>query len=82
MSAHRFPRKLNGDAELDLCFACQGIWFDDCESPQLAPAGVIVIHLHRDDQRLPLANPLRCRRSRSPTRRPSNRPWPAITRLR
>ncbi|MDP1610157.1 MAG: zf-TFIIB domain-containing protein [Sulfuritalea sp.] len=66
MSAHRFPRKLNGEVELDLCFACQGIWFDDYESLQLAPAGVVdlfrLVHEHRDDQRLPLANPLRCPR--------------------
>jgi len=66
MSSHRFPRKLNGDVELDLCFPCQGIWFDEYESLHLAPAGVIelfkLIHEHRDDLRLPLANPLRCPR--------------------
>ncbi|MDP2826897.1 MAG: zf-TFIIB domain-containing protein [Sulfuritalea sp.] len=66
MTAHRFPRKINGAVELDLCFACQGIWFDEYESLQIAPAGVIelfkLIHEHRDDQRLPLANPLRCPR--------------------
>lgn len=70
MSAHRFPRKLIGEVELDLCFACQGIWFDDYESLHLAPAGVIdlfkLIHEHRDDQRLPLASPLRCPRCRDP----------------
>ena len=66
MNAHRFPRKLTGEVELDLCFACQGIWFDEYESLQLAPAGVIglfkLIHEHRDDQRLPLASPLHCPR--------------------
>lgn len=66
MSAHRFSRKLTGEVELDLCFPCQGIWFDEYESPRLAPAGVIdlfrLIHQHGDDQRLPLANPLRCPR--------------------
>ncbi len=66
MSAHRFPRKLTGEVALDLCFACQGIWFDEYESLRLASAGVIdlfkLIHRHRDDQRLPLANPLRCPR--------------------
>ncbi|MDK9705088.1 MAG: zf-TFIIB domain-containing protein [Sulfuritalea sp.] len=66
MSAHRFPRKLNGEVTLDLCFPCQGIWFDEYESLQLTPAGVIelfkLIHEHRDDQRLPLASPLRCPR--------------------
>ena len=66
MSTHRFPRKTGGDVELDLCFPCQGIWFDEYESLQLAPSGVIdlfkLIHEHRDDQRLPLAKPLRCPR--------------------
>jgi hypothetical protein len=66
MSTHRFPRKLTGEVELDLCFACQGIWFDDYESLHLAPAGVIdlfkLIHERRDGQRLPLASPLRCPR--------------------
>jgi Zn-finger nucleic acid-binding protein len=66
MDNHRFKRKLTGAVELDLCFACQGIWFDDYESLQLAPAGVVelfkLIHEHRDDQRLPLASPLRCPR--------------------
>jgi Zn-finger nucleic acid-binding protein len=66
MSAHRFARKITGEVDLDLCFACQGVWFDEYESLQLAPAGVIelfkLIHEHRDDQRLPLASPLRCPR--------------------
>ncbi|MCX7165993.1 MAG: zf-TFIIB domain-containing protein [Rhodocyclales bacterium] len=66
MGAHRFMRKLTGEVDLDLCFACQGIWFDEYESLQLAPAGVIdlfkLIHEHRDDQRLPLASPLCCPR--------------------
>jgi hypothetical protein len=66
MTAERFQRKLGGEVELDLCFACQGIWFDEYESLQLAPAGVIglfrLIHQHRDDLRLPLASPLRCPR--------------------
>jgi Zn-finger nucleic acid-binding protein len=66
MSTHCFPRKTGGEVELDLCFSCQGIWFDEYESLQLAPSGVIdlfkLIHEHRDDQRLPLAKPLRCPR--------------------
>lgn len=66
MSAHRFDRKIRSAVDLDLCFACQGIWFDDYESLQLAPEGVIelfkLIHEHRDAQRLPLASPLRCPR--------------------
>ncbi|MCX7149772.1 MAG: zf-TFIIB domain-containing protein [Rhodocyclales bacterium] len=65
-NTQRFLRKITGEVELDLCFACQGIWFDEYESLQLAPAGVIglfkLIHEHRDDLRLPLADPLRCPR--------------------
>ena len=66
MVTHRFERKLGGEVMLDLCFDCQGIWFDEYESLRLAPAGVVElfkrIHEHRDDQRLPLASPLRCPR--------------------
>ena len=66
MSTHCFPRKTGGEVELDLCFPCQGIWFDEYESLQLAPAGVIdlfkLIHEHSHDQRLSLASPLRCPR--------------------
>lgn len=64
MAKHRFARKLHGEIELDLCFACQGIWFDDFESMQMAPGGVIdlfkLVHTHRDDQRFALADPLVC----------------------
>lgn len=66
MLRQRFARKINGEVELDLCFACQGIWFDEYESPQLAPASVIelfrMIHQHRDAPRLPLAGVLNCPR--------------------
>jgi hypothetical protein len=35
-------RALNGrGVELDLCYDCQGIWFDPFESAQLAPAAVL-----------------------------------------
>lgn len=66
MEAARFPRKSVGEVELDLCFPCQGIWFDEHESLQLAPAGVVElfkrIHERREDVRLPLAERLRCPR--------------------
>lgn len=66
MSAHRFKRKLGGEVALDMCFPCQGIWFDAYESLQLAPAGVVelfkLIHQHCADQRLPLAGSLHCPR--------------------
>lgn len=66
MTACRFGRKLGGELTLDLCFPCQGIWFDEYESLQLAAEGVIglfkLIHEHRDDPRLPLAGSLHCPR--------------------
>lgn len=66
MRQQRFERKISGAVELDLCFACQGIWFDEYESLQLAPASVIalfkMIHEHRDEPRLPLAGTLFCPR--------------------
>jgi DNA-directed RNA polymerase subunit RPC12/RpoP len=66
MLRQRFERKISGEVELDLCFACQGIWFDEYESLQLAPASVIalfkMIHEHRDEQRLPLAATMSCPR--------------------
>lgn len=66
MACQRFQRQLHGEVELDLCFACQGIWFDEFESLQITPGGIIelfrLIHAHRDDPRQPLAEPLRCPR--------------------
>jgi Zn-finger nucleic acid-binding protein len=58
--------KLLGTVELDLCFSCHGIWFDGFESQQIAPGGIVelfkLIHDHRDDMRMPLAEPLTCPR--------------------
>ena len=66
MSKHRFERKQHGEVILDLCFACQGIWFDDFESVQITPGGIIdlfrLIHGHRDGLRMPLRDPLHCPR--------------------
>ncbi len=53
-----------GTVELDLCFACQGMWFDPSENLKLAPAAVAelftVLHQHRDTPRQPLAAKLGC----------------------
>lgn len=66
MTKHRFERRIVGEIILDLCFPCQGIWFDEHESLQVTPGGVIelfkLIHEHRDGLRQPLAEPLRCPR--------------------
>lgn len=66
MSKHRLERLLHGEVVLDLCFHCNGIWFDDYESAQITPGGIIelfkLLHEHHDDQRLPLRDPLTCPR--------------------
>lgn len=58
-----------GVVELDLCFDCQGIWFDPSENLKLAPAAVAelfkVLHDHRDTQRQPLAPQLGCPRCKT-----------------
>ncbi|MBI2277920.1 MAG: zf-TFIIB domain-containing protein [Dechloromonas sp.] len=66
MVKQRFERLLHGEVVLDLCFHCHGIWFDDFESVQITPGGVVelfkLIHKHRDDQRLTLRESLGCPR--------------------
>lgn len=66
MAHQSFPRKLGGDLGLDLCFTCQGIWFDEYESLQLSPAGVVdlfkTLHAHNNEPIQPLATQLRCPR--------------------
>jgi len=64
MTQHAFRRKTHGEVVLDICFACQGIWFDDFESAQLAPAGVLelfrLLHEQRDTAHLTWPATLRC----------------------
>lgn len=66
MQKQRFERLHHGEIVLDLCFTCQGIWFDDFESVQMTPGGIIelfkLLHTHRDDPRQALAEPLHCPR--------------------
>ena len=66
MVQKRFARQLHGEVELDFCFACQGIWFDDFESVQITPGSIIelfkLIHEHRDAPHQPLSDPLHCPR--------------------
>lgn len=61
-----FERQLHGTVELDLCFSCQGIWFDEFESVQITPGATIelfeLLHEHHDEQRIPLRDPLQCPR--------------------
>ena len=59
MQAQALEKHEQGTVQLDLCFACAGIWFDHLESVQLAPAAVIElfkeIYAHRDDVPRPQA---------------------------
>ena len=55
-----------GAVELDLCFACQGIWLDHRENLKLHPQAVVelfaLLHQHRTDERRPLQHHLTCPR--------------------
>lgn len=66
MAQQRFAHRQQGEVELDLCFGCQGIWFDGLESAQLAPGGIVelfrLIHEHRDTERRPRPGKLHCPR--------------------
>jgi len=68
MEAHRFDTRLGTQVELDICFACQGLWFDRTENLQLAPSAVLalftLLHRHRADAHQPIGDPLRCPRCR------------------
>jgi DNA-directed RNA polymerase subunit RPC12/RpoP len=68
MAVQHFQRQLNGIVSLDICFPCQGIWFDEFESAQLAPAGVLelfrLLHEHHADLRQPWRDILQCPRCR------------------
>lgn len=54
MQAVRLPRLPQGELTLDLCPACEAIWFDEFESAQIAPAGVLDLFHHLHAQRDPL----------------------------
>ncbi len=66
MQVHRFTSNQGEALELDICFACQGLWFDRHENLKLSPASVVelfrVLHEHRTDQHQPLADPMACPR--------------------
>jgi len=69
MERRGFERALGGREAIDLCYPCRSIWFDQGESTQLAPRGVLelfgVIHKHQAESRRPLANKLACPHCRS-----------------
>jgi hypothetical protein len=64
MEQRFFEKKPHGKVELDLCFTCHAIWFDQYESATLTPGAVIelfrVIHKHHDQPPRPLGDALSC----------------------
>ncbi len=68
MRREGFERKLQGRVDLDLCFDCQAIWFDQYESAQLTPGSVLalfrIIHERREHPARPIGGVLRCVRCR------------------
>ena len=64
MQRRSFARKPLGRVELELCFACRALWFDQFESAQLTPGAVLelfeAIQEHHDLPPRPLADAMRC----------------------
>ncbi len=58
MQTLEFERLLRDQVALDFCFPCQLVWFDEHESTQLAPGGVIEVFKALDANRAPTRNPL------------------------
>ncbi|HEX4329048.1 MAG TPA: zf-TFIIB domain-containing protein, partial [Burkholderiales bacterium] len=65
MASRAYPKNYGGEETLDVCWNCQGIWFDAREAVQLAPAGVVqlfqAIHENHEQAR-PLGSTLKCAR--------------------
>lgn len=70
MEVHRFDSNCGEALELDLCFACQGLWFDRSENLKLAPAAVValfrLLHEHPATQHQPLPERMACTRCAGP----------------
>ena len=64
MARSAFGSVDGGTVELDMCFACQGIWFDPQENLKLTPAALVelfrLLHAQRDAPRQPLSAKLSC----------------------
>ena len=66
MEALLLENKMGQALELDVCFACHGIWFDKWESVQLSSPSVHTLfkalYARNDQPRLPLKNRMFCPR--------------------
>jgi hypothetical protein len=64
MRREAFERNPFGAVDLDICFACQAIWFDHYESSQLTPGATIElfrrIHALSPDRARPVPEHARC----------------------
>jgi glutaredoxin len=64
MQVHAFDSVSGGTVELDLCFDCQGMWFEPQENLKLTPAALVdlfrLLHAHRDAPRQALSQAMRC----------------------
>ena len=64
MQVHALPAAYKGQVEIDFCFNCHGIWFDQLENLKLAPEAVAMVfkemHRHREAPLVPLAQRLSC----------------------
>jgi hypothetical protein len=70
MQMHALPGNHGKTVELDLCFACQGMWIDPHENLKLSPAAVAdlfrLLHERRTAAHLPLAAKVHCPRCTIP----------------
>jgi ribosomal protein L31 len=70
MERHSLARKPAGRVDLDICFGCHAIWFDQYESAALTPGAILelfrTIHAHRDAPPRPLRQNSRCPACRGP----------------
>ena len=77
MTVLSLQSKLGQPLELDLCFACHGIWVDGNESQQMTPQSVLTLfaqlHDHKDDPTQALKSRMRCPRCPSDLTRSTDR---------
>ena len=70
MHLHALPGHNGATVDLDLCFACQGLWIDPQENLKLSPAAVAdlfkLLHEQRDAAHQPLAAAVNCPRCTGP----------------
>jgi len=70
MEVHRFTGHQGQTLALDICYPCQGMWFDRHENLRLTPDAVVelfrLLHGHRAEQHRPLSSTLACPRCIKP----------------